>query len=127
MHASRLDWHGTARVPLQSAAQLFNTARRAIPAMAHGGLISDPSASAAGEKPDLVMSAVMPGIEHPGGTLTFTAREDQISPPITGLAPMAADRLHDRFQGRVASRATGIRQHELLVKKLVSLTDDLTG
>src|SRR4051812_18829316 len=47
VHGSRLDRHGAAPSPLERSAQFFYTTRRAIPAMAHRGLVGDPSAFAA--------------------------------------------------------------------------------
>src|SRR5438874_5939191 len=56
VHASRLNWHGTARSPLEPCAQFLNTTRRAVPPVAHGGLIGDASTFAAPEKPDAISS-----------------------------------------------------------------------
>ena len=73
--------------------KLFDTPRRAIPSVPHRGLVGDASALAAKKEPDLVISAIKPGVEHPGGTVTFGSREDQISPAIISLAPLAVDGL----------------------------------
>src|SRR5262245_43547964 len=81
--------------------------------MAHRRLIGDASASAASEKPDLVVSAVEPGIEDPGGTVTFGAREVQIFTAVTGIAPLATDRLEDRLQWRPAGGPARKRKHKL--------------
>ena len=54
VHASRLDRHGT-RPPVEPSAQFLDTTRRAVPPVAHSGLIGDASAFAASEKPDVVI------------------------------------------------------------------------
>jgi hypothetical protein len=51
MHTSRFDRHGAVCAPLEASAQLLDTTRRAVPPMAHGGLIGDANAFAATEKP----------------------------------------------------------------------------
>jgi hypothetical protein len=55
MHTSQLDRHRTVRTPFEPSAQLFETTRRAVPPVAHGGLIGDAGTFAAPEKPDAVM------------------------------------------------------------------------
>jgi len=52
VHTSRSDRHRTGRPPFEPSAQLLYTTRRAIPPVAHCGLIDDASAFAATEKPD---------------------------------------------------------------------------
>src|SRR5262249_4138455 len=75
VHASRLNRNGTVSAPLESGAQFFDTTRRAIPTVAHGGLISNPSAFAAREKPDAVILILMSSIENTHRVATFATQE----------------------------------------------------
>jgi hypothetical protein len=54
MHTSRFNRHGTARAPFEPSTQLLDMTRRAVPPVAHGGLIGDASTFAAPEKPDAI-------------------------------------------------------------------------
>jgi hypothetical protein len=55
VHGSGLHRQGAAPSPLEPRSQFFYTTRRAVPSVAHGGLIGDASAFAATEKPDAVI------------------------------------------------------------------------
>jgi hypothetical protein len=73
VHASWLNWHGIVSAPSEPSAEPFDSTRRAIPTVAHGGLISNPSAFAAGEKPDAVMVILISSIENTRRVVTFRA------------------------------------------------------
>ena len=61
VHPSRLDRHGT-NAPLEPCSQFLYPTSKAIPTMAHGGLIGYASALAAEEKPDAVRK--VPSVEN---------------------------------------------------------------
>jgi hypothetical protein len=87
LHASRLNWHDTARSPLEPCAQFLHATGRAVPPVAHSGLIGDASTFAAPEKPDAVV--VIPGIEDPRRAVALWAREHEVSPAIASFPPVA--------------------------------------
>ena len=88
MHTSRLYRHSTACPPLEPSAQLLDTARRAVPPVAHGGLIGDACTVAAGEKPDVVVIG-NPSIEHARRAMAFAAQENEVLAPEMRLTPVA--------------------------------------
>jgi hypothetical protein len=104
VHASRLNRHGTVSAPLESGAQFFDTTRRTIPPVAHGGLISNPRAFAAREKPDAVMVILMSSIEDARGAVTFAAQEHEVASAVMCPSPVAADFLPHRSQPLTAGR-----------------------
>jgi hypothetical protein len=73
VHPFGPDRHSAAFSPFKSRAQLLYSTRRAVPAVAHGGLIGDASAFAASEKPDVVMVIGIPSIEDARRAGTFAA------------------------------------------------------
>jgi hypothetical protein len=60
VHSSRFDRHGITG-PLKPGAQFLHTTGRAVPPMAHGGLIGDASTFAAAEEPESLSSPPAPG------------------------------------------------------------------
>src|SRR4029450_11367184 len=98
---SRLDWPGPARSPFELSAQFLDSTRRAVPSVAHGGLVGDASAFAATEKPNVVIG--IPSIEDARRVVTFATQEHKVPPPVVGFPPVAGDRLPDgvhRFAAR---------------------------
>jgi hypothetical protein len=91
VHTSRLDWPGTVPAPFQSSAQFLDTPRRAVPAMAHSGLIGDASAFAASEKPNAVIG--VPTIQDACWAIAFAARKHEVTPAKMRFPPIAANDL----------------------------------
>jgi hypothetical protein len=87
MHASRFDRHNTARAPFEPSAQLLDTTRRAVPTVAHCGLIGNASAFAATEKPDAVVRP--PSIQNARWAVAFGACEHEVSPAKMCFPPIA--------------------------------------
>lgn len=98
VHGLRLDRDVTARSPFEPSPQFLDTTRRAVPSVAHGGLIGDASAIAAGEKPNVVMFIGIPSIEDARRAVAFAAQEHKVLPTIMGFPPVAADDLPHRLQ-----------------------------
>ena len=112
VHTSRLDRHGIVSAPFEPGAQFLYPTSRAIPPMAHVGLIGNPSAFATSEKPDPVM--VIPSIENTRRAATFAARKHEVAPAIVCFPPVAADFLPQRIQPLAAGRPYGEFQHKPL-------------
>jgi len=93
VHASRFDRHGITRSPLKPSAQFLDKAGRAVPPVAHGGLIGDAGACAAAEKPDAVVLTGIPCIEDARRAVAFAAQEHQVSPAKMPFPPVAANDL----------------------------------
>jgi hypothetical protein len=87
MHPAGFDRDGAARAPFEPSAQLLDTTRRAVPMVAHCGLIGDACAFAATEKPDAV--ARPPSIQHARWSVAFGAREHEVSPTKMCFPPIA--------------------------------------
>jgi hypothetical protein len=71
VHSSRLDGHCATCLPLEPSAQLLHLPSRAIPTVAHGGLVGYASALAAEEKPDAVRK--VSSVKHTRRAATFAA------------------------------------------------------
>src|SRR6476620_816850 len=76
-HTARFDRHGSVRAPFEPSAQLLDTTRRAVPSVAHCGLIGDHSAFAAREKQDAL---ARPSIQNARWVVAFGARKHEVSP-----------------------------------------------
>jgi hypothetical protein len=87
VHAPRLDRDSAARSPFEPSAELLDTTRRAVPSVAHCGLIGDRRTFVAREKPDPV--GHIPSIQNARWALAFGAREYEVSPAKICFPPIA--------------------------------------
>jgi len=111
VHASRFDRRDTTRSPLESNAQFLDTTRRAVPPVAHSGLIGDASAFAATEKPDAVIG--IPSIEDARRAVAFAAQEHEVSTAKMRFPPIAANDLPHGLQRIAAIGPVRKFQHQL--------------
>jgi hypothetical protein len=112
VHPSRLDQHRTVGATSKPCAQFFYLTSRAIPPVPHGGLISNPRALAAIEKPDALRK--VPSVKNARGTTTLRAQKHQVAAAIMCRSPIAADSLAHRLQPLAACRPYGKFQNEPL-------------
>jgi hypothetical protein len=98
------------RVPFEPSAQLLDTTRRAVPPMAHCGLIDDVSAFATTEKPNTVR---VPGIQDARFAVAFRACEQEVSSAEICFSPMATNDLPHGFQRFAAGGLERKFEHQL--------------
>ena len=114
VHSSRFDRHGITGSPLKPSAQFLHTTGRAVPAMAHGGLIGDASTFAAAEKPCTVLLTSIPRIEDARRAVAFAAQEDQVSTAKMRFPPVTDNDLPYRVSRFATGKSAGKFQHQPL-------------
>jgi hypothetical protein len=114
VHTSRFDGHSAARSPFEAKAQFLDTTRRAVPSMAHGGLISSAGAFAAAEKRDAVID--IRSIENSRRAVALAAKKDEVSPAIMGFPPIASNDLSQRLQRFAFGPARKFQQQALGIR-----------